>query len=373
MPARAAFPQIRPYRTGYRARVRLPEPRSYKSVYGETAAEVRQEVTRLLAELDQGRPVNRKSETLADYLPRWLEETHARKIGPTTLDHYRRYVERHVLPYLGQVRLDRLTPRHVQEWVSTLLKAGQSPSSVRRYHAVLSGALQQAMRWELVGRNVARLAELPSKGKRLPVRITPAEARAIVAAIQGDRLEALYLLCLTTGLRQGEALALRWSDLNLPARTLTVTRSLAVVRGKFVVKEPKNESSKRTVPLSATAVAALQAHRARQHAERLRLGAAWVKSDLVFSDEGGHYLHRTKATRGFQACLQRVGLAHLRFHDTRHAAAGLLLGAGRSLKEVSELLGHSSITMTADLYGHLADEAKRPAAEAMDELLRERA
>ena len=203
------------------------------------------------------------------------------------------------------------------------------------------------------------------------VTFSEEQARTFLDAAATDRLEALYVLALTTGMRQGELLALRWSNLDFENGTVQVNATLQRTTAGFVFAEPKTARSRRQVALSVAAVASLQRHRARQIEERLGLGTAWVDDDLVFANEVGHPIDVSNLSRrSFWPLLQRAGLPRIRFHDMRHSAATLLLAQGMHPKIVADMLGHATIAVTLDLYSHTTPAMHRQAALAMDAILR---
>jgi integrase len=201
--------------------------------------------------------------------------------------------------------------------------------------------------------------------------LTVEQARTFLAAIRGDRLEALYLVALGCGLRQGEILGLRWSDVDLDAGTLTVRQALARIEGQLVLVEPKSATSRRVVPLPALVRDALAAHRVRQDQEclPLRPEPGDVFADLVFTTTLGTPLDGISVTRRFQRTLRAAGLPHQRFHDLRHACASLLLAQGVPARVVMETLGHSEISLTLNTYSHVLPSLGREAAERMDQVL----
>jgi integrase len=195
--------------------------------------------------------------------------------------------------------------------------------------------------------------------------------RRLLAAASGDRIEALYVLAVTAGLRQGELLALRWSEVDLDAGYLRVVASLGRARGTgLVVTDPKTARSRRRVELGATAVECLRRHRAAQSAERLAAGPLWRHEDLVLASRVGSYLHASDVYESFRGLLDRAGLRRIRFHDLRHTAATLMLVGGVHPKVASEMLGHSTVAITLDLYSHVTPTLQREAAKAIEAALR---
>jgi integrase len=245
-----------------------------------------------------------------------------------------------------------------------------SPTTVRYAYSVLRIALGRAMKAGTVARNVATLVDPPAKA---PVELAPLSAdqvRELLASLAGDRLEALYVAAVGTGLRQGELLALRWEDVDLEAGTVTVRHTLD--RRTKELAEPKTHRGRRTVHLSSRVLAALHDHRRAQLAERLAAGPAWRDRDLVFTTPTGRPLDSANVTHAFRRVLERATLPHQRFHDLRHAYATLMLEAGEELAVVSRSLGHADLSTTADIYAHLTPAMLRRSAERMDGILGER-
>ena len=220
----------------------------------------------------------------------------------------------------------------------------------------------------LVQRNVAALVDPPAVEDGDMQCLNTAQARALLDAARGDRLEALYNVALSLGLRQGEILGVRWDDINLNRRTLRVTHALQAVNGPLHLVKPKTKRSIRTLPLPSTLVSALEAHRARQADDRLRTGERWQEHGLVFPTGVGTRIHPRNLVRSFHQLLKRAGLPPMRFHDLRHSCLSLLAAQGVPPRVAMEIAGHSDIRLTQNVYTHVFDEAKRHAATAMDSL-----
>ena len=250
-------------------------------------------------------------------------------------------------------------------------ESGLSARTVQYLHAILRRALGQAERWGLVPRNIARLVSPPRVPKPEVHPFTPVEVKRLLAAVQEDRLAALYTVAPAVGVRQGEALGLRWQDVNLEAGTLSIKTSLQRIDGEFVLAELKTDSSRRTIKLPNICIAALQDHLERQGQERSFIGEAWEDWGLVFSEEDGNPLSRYAVTKRFQRILTEAGIPKRRFHDLRHTCATLLLTQGVPLKVVQETLGHSLFSTTADIYAHVLPVLMADAAAKMDAVLTE--
>lgn len=352
--------------------VSLPDGRrSRKSLLGPTRADVRAKLRAALDAEASHVPVADIRLTVGAYLRQWLDDAVRPAVRPRTFQSYESVVRVHLEPGLGHRSLVTLSPQQVQTFLNTRSTRGLSPRSVAIIRAVLRRALVQAERWGLVTRNVAKLVE-PPRVQRPHIRPLDAdEARRFLRAIADDRHEALYLVAIGVGLRQGELLGLSWSDLDLDQGTLTVRHALQRVDGKLVLVEPKSLTSHRAVALPARVADGLRRHRAGQQRERLRAGARWHADprDLAFTTTIGTPLDGITVTRRFQRILETAGLRRQRFHDLRHACASLLLAQGIAPRVVMETLGHSQISLTMNTYSHVVPALGRHAAERMNDLL----
>lgn len=352
----------------WEARFHLPDGKR-KSIYGETRQEVARRLAAARRDRDKGIPIVGEKQTVGQFLIHWLEIAKP-TIRPSTWIRYAEYINLHTIPTLGKVPLARLSPQQVQALYADKLAAGLSPTTVHHLHAVLHRALDQAMRWGLVVRNVCELVDAPRMAEHEMAVLAPSQARTLIEAARGDRFEALYILAVTTGMRLGELLALKWHDVDLDRAVLHVVGSLQRTEAGTAIGMPKTAKSRRTVALTAMATAALRQHRLRQLEERLRLGLAGSQEadlDLVFPNTVGKAMAATHmARREFYPLLARAGLPRIRFHDLRHTAATLMLLEHIPAKVVSEMLGHSTIAITLDLYSHVLPDMQKEATAAVD-------
>lgn len=341
--------------------------RKRDSIYAKTRGEVKDKLKAALNAQDDGMLAKARRETVGAFLERWVADVPVRE---STRIHYRRNVRLHIAPAIGRLQLTRLTAEHVNDLIQAKLHSGLSPRSVHHMRAVLRNGLGRAVKWGLVARNVAELADPPRVPEYEARFLTLDEARAFLAAARGDRLEALYSVALSLGLREGEALGLRWSDVDLDARTLHVTHALQRLPGRGLqLVEPKTKSSRRALTLPDVVVRQLRAHRARQLQERLGAGALWQDLDLVFATYEGRPLAATHVLAGsFRSVREAAGIGPMRFHDLRHSAATLLLAQGVPQRVVMEQLGHSTLAMTQK-YTHVLPQLMNDAAAAMDRAL----
>jgi integrase len=339
-----------------------------KTLYGKTRGEVSEKLTKAMADRDGGLVFDADNQKLGDYLDRWLNDSVRGSVRPVTFEGYARLVRVHMVPALGRVKLRALSPAHLQSFYRAKLDAGLSPRTVQYLHVVLHRALKQALRWGLVPRNVSEAVDPPRVRRKEIKPLSPAQARTLLETARGDRLEALYVLAVHCGLRQGELLGLKWEDVDLDRGTLQVRRTLS--GGAFTT--PKTAKSRRSVRLTDSALEALRKHLERQLGEIDSAGPLWQENGLMFATTRGTPLNRHNlGSRSFKPLLERAGLPRsTRFHDLRHTCATLLLIKGVHPKIVQELLGHSNVGITLDTYSHVLPGMGDGAANAMESVLK---
>lgn len=314
--------------------------------------------------------------TVREFLEVWIAGA-APSLAPSTAADYRRIITQYLVPRLGRVKLSKLTSLDVTQFNADMLAGGGkggrklSPRTVVYAQSVLGRALADAVRWGLIARNPAHGLARPKVAKPDMSVWTAEQARTFLAYAAEDRWYALWLLLITTGLRRGEASGLRWSDLDLDAKVLSVRRTRTTVDYAIVENEPKTARSRRMVSLDAATVAALLAHRVRQREELVAFdGEDAAPAVYVFTDELGEPSHPQAITDRFQRLTKDAGLPVIRLHDLRHTSATLALMAGIHPKVVQERLGHSSIMITMDTYSHVVQGMQEQAAEQLASLLR---
>jgi integrase len=290
-------------------------------------------------------------------------------VKSTTYESYERVIRCHIKPELGRRKLKTLAPDHVQVLYQRKLDAGLTPGTVRLVHSVLSRALDQAVKWGTVPRNVCKATTPPRAHSEEIKPLDSEQARSFLEEARGERLEALYVITVTAGLRIGELLGLLWQDVDLESAMLRVRRTKSTAKTGPRFTAPKNGKG-RSIRLTRRAVDALSAHKAAQNAERLKAGSLWEDHGLVFATHGGRPLDSHNVARtSFKPLLKRAGLPDIRFHDLRHTCATLLLSRGHHPKLVQELLGHSSVAMTLDRYSHVLPGMGDQTAAAMEAAL----
>jgi len=354
----------------WEARYRVSGGRQ-RSVYAKTRKGAQDQLRSALAAVEGGvRPVSGRLTTSA-YLDEWLESSVRPRLRPTTAESYAFVVEQYLKPSLGRVPLAKLAPEHVQSMLRYLASPERSrllsSTTVRYAHTVLRAALGRALKAGYVGRNVATLVDPPAKARIERQPLSATQVGVLLAATKGDRLAAMWATAVGMGLRQGELLALRWSDVDLEGDLLTVRHTLQ--RGTGALAEPKTQRGRRTLVVPAFVSASLREHRRRQLGERVAAGPSWHDLELVFATRTGRALNPRLVTKEFHEAVSRSGLPRQRFHDLRHACATLLIEHGEELAVVSQILGHSNLSTTADVYAHLTRGMQARAARRMDELL----
>ena len=344
---------------------------SRKWIYGKTRREVHDRLTKIQRDIAEGRPVVNERVTVAEYMHRWLYEVAKQRTRPMTFRGYEHLVRLHILPALGRIRVAKLSPQHVHSLITRKTREGRlAPRTIQYMHSVLRAALNQAVRWRMVHYNAAALVSAPGWTRLEPNVLTPEEARRLLDAARGDRLEALYSAALALGLRQGEALGLKWGDVDLDTGILRVRRAAQRIphQGTQLV-ETKTARSRRSLVIPPMVISALRSHRARQNLERLAAGERWIDNDLVFPSRLGTLADGPNITHRFRRLLKKAGLPPMRFHDLRHACASLLLVQGVHPRVVMEILGHSQISLTMNTYSHVLPTLQREAADRMEAAL----
>lgn len=332
--------------------------------YGKTRKDVADELAKVLRDRQQGLLAKPSKQTVGGFLDSWMKDVVKNNVRPATYETYR-HVLKHAEP-IRDVLLTKLTPQDLQRLYADTLAAGLGRTA-QVLHAALHKALDQAVKWGLVPRNVTEAVERPKVETKEFRALTKEEADGLLKAAEEDRLYALYVLALTCGLRFGELLGLRWEDIDLDKGVLSVKHQVRIVDEEPEFVPLKTAKSRRAIKLPSVAVTALRKHRTRQLEERLRLGEVWRDYDLVFCSEVGTPLSESNVrNRSFHPLLERAGLPRVRFHDLRHTAATLLLAQGVHPKLVQEQLGHSRISTTLDVYSHVTPSMMDQVADAMD-------
>ncbi len=342
--------------------------RRRRVVYGKTQAEVWARLREAQRQFEGGHDPAPERLTVEQFLGDWLERVLPGTVNERSEDTYRGVVRLYIVPTIGSIRLAKLVPSDVSRMLVALERRGLAAETRRQARAVLRRALRIAEQDGLIPRNPAAIADGPRIPRREGRTLTPDEARRFLEAIEGERLEAAYVLALALGLRRGEVLGLSWHDVDLDAEApvLVVRRQVNRGRRGLELSELKTSSSRRTLYLSDPVVQVLRRRRLQQRKEQLAAGPLWMdRDDLVFTSPLGGFLDTTAFGKSVPRLAERAGLGHWTLHELRHSCASLLLAMGVPLEVVSETLGHASIRMTKDVYGHLLAPSRMQAAEAM--------
>jgi integrase len=349
--------------------VQTPTGPKRKTLYGKTRREVDQKLTKAKANRDDGLVFDADNLTVGRYLQRWLTDSVRDTVKATTYESYERLIRLHLVPTLGRLKLKNLTTTHVRGLYREKLDHGLSPTSVQRVHALLHKALKQAVHDGLVPRNITETVKAPRQSRKEISTLTREQARHFLNTSKGDRLAALYLLAIHTGLRQGELLGLKWNDVDLDRGTLQVRRILSAAKEGPTFTTPKNNKG-RSVGLTTQAVQALHDHRMRQAEEKLKHDGRWQDHNLVFTTLVGTPLNRHNVfSRSFKPLLRDAGLPNIPFHGLRHSFATLMLAGGEHPKVVQEMMGHSGIRVTMDFYSHVLPDMQREAVDRLGVML----
>ncbi|KNE83073.1 MULTISPECIES: tyrosine-type recombinase/integrase [Streptomyces] len=344
--------------------------RARKFAYGKTWAECDTKRRELLAKVESGVPVPTRSAKLAEWLPYWLDNVVKPRRKLSTYDKYEAHVRLYLVPSLGAKRLESLGVADVRRFL-VRLEQQTTAATAKESHRVLRTALSAACREELITRNVASLVEPPRAKSRELSPWTLDETLAFLAAARKDPLYVAFVLAIAMGLRRGEIVGLRWTDLDLEKRVLYVRQQTQRRRGVLYDDDPKGRR-RRAVPLPAMCVAPLRWHRMRQAAAKHRAGECWKDGGYVFATRTGSPVEPRNLYRSFTRVAESAGLRVIRLHDARHGCATLLTAAGVAPRVVMEILGHSQISITMDVYTHVVQDTQREAISHMDRLLRRR-
>ncbi len=335
-------------------------------VSAKTKTECREKLRKAMGDADQGLLFDAGGLTLGQYLDKWLP-TIKGTVRQRTWERYEQLVRVHIKPALGKKKLKGLTRTHVKAFYADC-RERVSARTVQYIHTTLHKALKDAKADRLVD-NVSDGLK-PSTARRHEIDpLTTEQARALLDAAKGDRLEALYLLAVYYGLRKGELLGLKWADVDLSVGVMQVRRTMSDSREEGTIEEPTKSGKGRRVELSQTAASVLKSRRKAQMEERLAAGSKWQENGLIFATAIGTPITGTNLTnRHFNPLLHRAGLPRRRFHDLRHTCATIRFVKGQHPKRVQELLGHASVAITLDIYSHLIpglDGGDDPMEEAL--------
>jgi integrase len=335
-----------------------------------TKKEAEKKLAELLYQLDTGTFMRPSKTTLAEYLEKWLADYAKPNLSPRGFERYAGIIRKHLIPDMGSITLTQLRPEHLQKHYTARLNSGLSARTVRYHHAVIHKALQTAVKWGLVSRNVADGVDMPRIRRTEMQTWDEDDVNRFLEAAKDNPYYALFYTALYTGMRRSELLGLKWSDVDFILSQVYINRSLHHLKdGSYVFTQPKSAKSRRSIALPPSAILVLKKHRETQKLERTLLGVPLTDDELVFSQFDGRPLRPNTVTRAWAMLAARAGVKVIRLHDARHTHASLMLKQGIHPKIVQERLGHASIQMTLDTYSHVAPGLQQAAAEGFDRLL----
>ncbi|WBL16339.1 site-specific integrase [Sutcliffiella sp. NC1] len=334
----------------------------------KTEREAKKELRLAEAELIKGTYVEPSKMLYEKYLDDWFK-TKRKSLGIQTIEVYESHLKNYIKPFLGSTPLLSLKTIHVDNFINHMHEKGYTPSTIKKSINIIKSSLEHAIDTELLSKNVAKKATLPKEKKKEMEVWSKQEVQTFLKVAKGDRLYALFYLALTTGMRQGELLGLRWKDIDLDNQLLRVNQVLAH-NGKDIISEAKTEKSNRTVELGESTISVLKAHRKQLLQEKLLQGKGYQDNDLVFCTPLGTPLNSSNIrSRNFNGLIKQAGLKKIRFHDLRHTCATLLLSEGVNVKIISEMLGHSNIKITLDTYSHVLPTMQKEAVNKLENMI----
>ncbi len=338
---------------------------------GHTRDDVQDKLDEARKRVNAGMPARDTAVTIANLATLWLEAgLAASDRKATTKSLYASMTRNQILPSaLGRKPVREVKPRDVEAWTASLKGSGLSPSTVRQAYTVLRAILEMAVRDGDLAINPASKVARPRVPRHEAAYLSPADVQAVLDEAVGSRYAPLFDLLVNTGMRRGEALALKWADVDFDAKLIRVRGTLARVGGELVVQDPKTTKSRRAIHLSDHTAALFRTLRAREAADRLKAGSVWVSTGFVFTTETGEPCDPRNALRAFSAAAKRAGVTGAGLHTLRHTAASLMLSNGVPLKVVSDVLGHSSVAITGDVYGHVAPDVSADAMASLSAAL----
>lgn len=341
------------------AQITLPNGKR-RSKSSKTQREALNWLTTQRHSASQGTYATNDKVKLGDFLDRYLQDVAFHALRPRTFETHAGYVRNHIKPELGYIRLTDLRPEHVQRFYTVKLQAGYSKRTVQYMHAILHKALNQALKWGLVGRNVTDLVDVPKPQSKPPNIWNPDQVRVFLEAVKGHRYFPIYVTAIYTGMRQGEILGIHVGDVDLQTGIIHVRHQIQLIKGNgLTVTDLKTDKARRPVTLPLTALQVLEKH------------IQTVDDGLIFTTSTGKPISARNVLRHFKAVIKKLDLPDIRFHDLRHTHASLLLMAGTNPKVVQERLGHSQISLTLDTYSHVVPSLQEEAADKMERILSE--
>jgi integrase len=341
------------------------------SAYGKTRKAVAERLPELVKRSKQELNAKDYVETVSDFMAYWMETSVTKNRAPRTIESYEGVIRNHVVPFLGSHRLVSLKRTDVQHMLDAVAaKTGVGPRSVQYVRSVTRNALNDAVKWGMIETNPAE----HTITKRVPrphrTALSVEQAQQLFALVAGDHFEALYIMAAVYGLRRGECLGLMWKDIDWSTREIRVRQQMVVVKSKPTLAELKTDASRRTLPLLGFIEEALDRRRVFQEEERLLAGSKWQETGLIFTTQVGTLFHTTNFQRQFKTHLKNAGLPPITFHSLRHTAASFMVALNVHPRIAMEILGHTNIATTMEIYSHAQQADMRGALESVENALR---
>lgn len=327
--------------------------------------------------------------TFREFTERWMEEYAKMQLEPTTTEVYKFLLDAHVIPEIGHLKLARVQPAHLNKLYSVLLKerkdgkpGGYSPTTVRRVHAVISSIMTTAVQWNIITENPCKRIKPPKQAKQEIAFFTPEQAAAFLEELDREAKEGeiplqhniFFQLALFCGLRRGEAVALKWQDIDFDAGTVSINKSTAIVDGKRYQKTPKNRTSERVISIPRHVLTMLRRYRLEYNTYRMRIGSQWTGSGHIFIQWNGAQMHPSTPDSAMRKVIDRYNgsheepLPHVTPHGLRHTSATLLISQNVDIRTVSNRLGHAQTSTTMNIYTHALQKKDEQAAETLENL-----
>ncbi|MCP4614441.1 MAG: site-specific integrase [Planctomycetes bacterium] len=335
-----------------------------------TKAEAQRKLRELLTNLDKGVPIDESKKSVGEFLDQWVRDYAETNTSPRTVEGYKGNINRYLKPKLGNIALAKLTAYHVQELYGDMIEKGLSARTVIHTHRVLSEALAYAVKWGLLAHNICESVDPPRPRKKEMIALDTGDVQKLLEATSQSLYGGIFYLAIYTGLRRSELLGLRWCDVDIPRKSISINQTVVRLIGKgLVVGQPKTKSSRRSVSLSPNAAALLSGLKAKRMEQLESVGIKLDESGFVFSNPDGGPVSPDAVSHEFQKTVKVLGLPPVRFHDLRHTHATLMLKEGIHPKIVSERLGHSTIAITMDTYSHVLPGMQEEAALVFEKSL----
>lgn len=330
-----------------------------KSIYGKTQDIVRKKLNKIINEIENNTYMEESAVIVGDWLNIWLNDYKKNIVKQKTYESYETLTRVHLVPEFSKIQLKKLTVEHVQNFINKKIEEGLSPRTIRYMNTILHGALKQAIRNGMISKNVSEAVVLPEKEHKERKFLSVEEQNRLMECLKKEPGGFVLLFDLSTGLRRGELLALRWANYDEENGYITVKESLSRLKGAdgkshLTFNSPKTISSKRTIPLLPEMIRLLHEHRLRQDAQKKKMGVRWIENDLIFCTDLGTPIDPGNLRRRLDKICEKAGVGGVNIHSLRHAFATRALENGIPMKVVSDILGHSSIVMTADVYSHVS-------------------